>query len=462
MKNGAGRLVLSGDGIYSGPTTVNAGALEVRGNMADGNEAGAVVAGSQITVKSGATFTYGGSGAAVSGLTLENGSTFEVAVSGSTPSLQVADALALGGGTLKVTATATVSGSSPITIIANSGSFSGQFAGLPEGATVTAQPSGQLFKVSYGDGMTGADVTLTPQAAPPTTPVTRLSGPDRIDTAIAIAQNSYPGTDSAQAAVLARSDEFPDALAGTPLAKAKSGPLLINPTNVLDSRVLAEINRVLAPGATVYVLGGTAAITQTVADAITAAGYTVSRISGPERYATAVAIAQALGSPQPLLLATGTDFADALSAGSAAAKVGGAVLLTNGDVMPASTAAYLSARSGVTLFALGGPASRAAGNTASPVVGVDRFETSVKAAQQFFSSPTVLGVASGLAFPDALTGGAHIAKLGGPLVLTRPEALPASVNTYVVANAGTLTNAYVYGGTAAVSAAVVTTLTSII
>ena len=44
--------------------------------------------------------------------------------------------------------------------------------------------------------------------------------------------------------MLARSDLFPDALAGTPLACAQDAPLLITPAAALDSRVAAELRRV--------------------------------------------------------------------------------------------------------------------------------------------------------------------------------------------------------------------------
>ena len=90
--------------------------------------------------------------------------------------------------------------------------------------------------------------------------VTRLSGPDRFATAIAVSRDSFPEDDSAAAVVLARGDDpngFADALAGGPLAVDRDGPLLItNPDQLFDA-VAAEIDRVLPDGATVYLLGGT-------------------------------------------------------------------------------------------------------------------------------------------------------------------------------------------------------------
>ena len=93
--------------------------------------------------------------------------------------------------------------------------------------------------------------------------------------------------------------------------------------------------------------------------------------------------------------------------------------MTNANVMPAFTQQYLASRTGATIFALGGPAAAAGGApAANQIVGADRYATAVMTAQRFFPNPTAIGIASGEAFPDGLTGGAHIGKIGGPLLLT--------------------------------------------
>ena len=76
-----------------------------------------------------------------------------------------------------------------------------------------------------------------------------------------------PTTGSAQAVVLARADLFPDALAGAPLAVAKGGPLeltSLSGPSFIDPRTVTEIQRVLTPGKTIFVLGGPAAIVDNV------------------------------------------------------------------------------------------------------------------------------------------------------------------------------------------------------
>src|SRR5207302_1287006 len=107
---------------------------------------------------------------------------------------------------------------------------------------------------------------------------------------------------------------------------------------------------------------------------------------------------QGLGNPATVLEATGLGFADALSGGAAAAKVHGAILLTDGDAQAPDTAAYLAAHPSDTRYALGGPAAHA-DPAATEEVGRDRYETSAMVAEAFFPLPAIAGAADGLAFP---------------------------------------------------------------
>ena len=124
-------------------------------------------------------------------------------------------------------------------------------------------------------------------------------------------------------------------------------------------------------------------------------------------------------------------------------------MLTAGSSMPAVSQSYLNAHPGAR-FAIGGP-SAAADPAATPVVGFDRYDTGRKTALRFFTGPTVAGLASGTNFPDALSGGAHVGKKGGPLVLTDPFTLSGPTDAYLKANAASLATIFVYGGLNAVS-----------
>lgn len=281
--------------------------------------------------------------------------------------------------------------------------------------------------------------------------LTRLAGNNRDLTSVAASQNSFPSSGSARAVVLATDANYPDALAGTPLAVARHAPVLLTPPASLDPAVATEIQRVLARGSTVYILGGSAAVSQTVTSQVEALGYVVTREAGPDRFATALAIANALGHPSTVFEADGTTFQDALLAGPAAASAHGAILLTNGASMPAGTAAYLSAHPGFH-YAVGA-AAQGADPAATRVGGADAFATSVAVAHTFFAPSKVAGFASEVAYPDELSGSAHIGARGGPMILVPAgSALPASISSYLAAS--TITSGYVYGGSSAVASTV--------
>jgi hypothetical protein len=292
--------------------------------------------------------------------------------------------------------------------------------------------------------------------------VFRLNGGDRIATATTISGNSYPYDPATGdprftlTIVLARADDYADALAGAPLAALKQAPILLTSPTRLDPRTLAEMNRIMPFGttdATVYLLGGTTALNPGIETELRSHGYTTVRLAGADRYGTAVQVAGALGDPSTLLEVDGTSFADALAAGPAAARAHGAILLTNGRTPAPATAAYLLTHPGGTRYALGGPAA-AADPAATPIVGADRYDTAALVAQRFFAEPAAVGLVSGERFPDGLAGGAHIAASDAPLLLVKPTALPNSTESWLRDNAQTITSGYLYGGPATTTDAV--------
>lgn len=283
------------------------------------------------------------------------------------------------------------------------------------------------------------------------TGVSRQFGTDRVGTAVEVSRNGFPsagsGAGEAGAVLLANAFSFPDALVGTPLAVERNAPLLLTGGSALDERVVAEVQRVLAPGRTVFLLGGGGVLDPSFDQQLTDLGYVVRRLAGLNRYETAVAVADELDQVDNLLVATGLNYPDALSAGAAAAAVNGAILLTSDDTVPTATANYLAA-SGADRVAIGGPASRALPD-APAIVGASRTQTAVLVANAYFQSPTVFGVASATNFPDALAGGADIGRAGGPLLLTSPSALSADVADWITATDPQA--ARLYGGTGAVT-----------
>jgi putative cell wall-binding protein len=294
--------------------------------------------------------------------------------------------------------------------------------------------------------------------------ITRLAGATRIETAVEISRDQFDAG-LAPGAVLARADDFADALAGAALAESVGGPVLLTDRSALPSATRAELQRVTIPAGVVYVLGGPGAIDEAVVSEIQSMGRRVQRISGADRFGTAAAVARELPAPSRVFVVNGGAFADALGASSPSAARGMPVLLTARDSVPPATRAFLQDNNISEAVVVGGAAVVADAVTTqldslvgavTRVAGADRYATAAAVAEAFFAKGKPIGLASGERFPDALAGGRRMGALGGPLVLTPPNqlAVPDAI--------GALNppRALVFGGTGAVSDQAITELRS--
>lgn len=236
----------------------------------------------------------------------------------------------------------------------------------------------------------------------------RLSGLDRYGTAANAFRAAFPCVDSA---VLARGDDYADALSASYLAGRLRTGILLTRSDVLEAPVVAALQ---ASGVrTVYVVGGTTAVTDAVATAIsnlptftcnagapTGVNFSVTRLGGETRYATN---AQVVTHPGPAAVGAMT----LAQAGVFSLPVQGATVAD-----PKRTAIVVSG--------LNYPDAMAAGPVAS---------AGARQAGMGFSTPG-----------------------GFPIILTDPTSLSPSAATALV-NLG-IGNVLIMGGTAAMSSAV--------
>lgn len=201
--------------------------------------------------------------------------------------------------------------------------------------------------------------------------VKEVSGADRYETAAAVAAAAanVAGVGSFQnsrTAIIATGNSYPDALAAGPWSYSDRLPVLLTDSNTLSASAEAALGTLAIQR--VVILGGTAAVSAGVADAIAAKGIAVQRISGANRNATAAALAGTLiatpvdggagWSSTAFTLASGTNFPDALAASQVGAKNVAPIVLTDAGV-PAESAAYLAATASVTnaVYVMGGTAA---------------------------------------------------------------------------------------------------------
>ena len=222
----------------------------------------------------------------------------------------------------------------------------------------------------------------------------------------------------------------------------------------------------------VMIAGGTGVVSPQVESDLDALAGSVTRLAGPDRYATAVELSKAHfptpgGEGPPAYIATGENFPDALAGGPAAAYWGGPILLVHRNSIPAVTAAELTRLNPEWIDILGGAGvvstgveTALAGYTDGELYrtwGTDRYATAAEISQTTFDPGVdAVYIATGSKFPDALAGGPAAARRGAPILLVQRDHIP----TATAAELDRLDPAeiYILGGTGVVAPGVETAL----
>lgn len=281
--------------------------------------------------------------------------------------------------------------------------------------------------------------------------VTRIAGADRIETSLKIADHlkATLAVEKFSTVIVASALNFPDALTGSYLAAVKDAPILLT-REAAHVEVCSYIEANLAPGGTVYILGGESAVSADFESSLTAEGITAKRLAGSDRFGTNLAILEEAGvtAEQEILICTATGFADSLSA--SAAKL--PILLVH-NTLSADQQAFLATTSGKFVI-IGGEAAVSAqleaeldtlGDVAR-VGGANRYETSVLVAERFVFQPNAVILAYARNYPDGLCGGPLAVSMNAALILT-DNYDPTVADAYVEG----LTSGIVVGGAGLIS-----------
>ena len=183
------------------------------------------------------------------------------------------------------------------------------------------------------------------------------------------------------------------------------------------------------------------------------------RIGGKDRYETAIQISKVGWEDKSkfAVLATGQDFPDALCAAPLAKKLGAPILLNTKSKLLPEVEQELRRLKVEEIIIVGGPGviSEDVLNTLNTmnvkctrIYGVNRYETSIKVAQQLDKSNEI-AVVTGDNYPDAISISSIAAQKGMPILLTGKNNLPNSVAEYLKNN--TIETSYVIGGNDVVS-----------
>jgi putative cell wall-binding protein len=166
---------------------------------------------------------------------------------------------------------------------------------------------------------------------------------------------------------------------------------------------------------------------------------TVTRLAGADRYSTAVSIAQASFQPgvAKVYVSSGLDFPDALSGAPVAAMNGAPILLVRPTSIPSVVIDELKRLRPQQIIVLGGAGAvsekvRAqlgalTSGSVTRVAGSDRYATSAAISRASFSASSVVYLATGDGFPDALSGAPVAGMNKHPVLLVKRDSIPAPV-----------------------------------
>lgn len=305
--------------------------------------------------------------------------------------------------------------------------------------------------------------------APQPERVFRLAGGSRIETAIEVSKAAFPDDRSSRHVFVASAASWPDALAGAAMAGAFDGSLLLTKRGGrMESSVRGELRRVLRQDGTAWFMGGSAAMPHAK---LGGAGerHRVRRVGGGDRYGTTALAAGHVANHRgqgTAVLASGSDYVDALPMLAAAAANDWPVLLTPRDRLGADAERFLRQRRIHTIHAAGPEAKLSARavdeagalprvRTVERHFGATRHHTSAVVGNRFFETPRNFVVATGANWPDALVAAPYAGNhLGGPVLLAQQDSLTDPLADYVRGRRAPGARALVTGGTAALGSGV--------
>ncbi len=291
----------------------------------------------------------------------------------------------------------------------------------------------------------------------------RLAGGTALSTMRKI---STEGFSTSRYAVIASSAGYWDALSASALAGAYECPVLLTSPNSLSWDAESEILRLGVQRA--FVVGGTSAVSQNVQDYLESLGTAVTRIAGNTAVGTSLAVYEFAKDKwgSDAIVASSASYHDALSiAPYAYAKKAPIILAQGGDKQLSVKGARLLKDASVgRVVVVGGPAAVAASVESSQLAGKScvrlggntAYGTSKLVANWCIGqgmSASKAGIATGKSYHDALAGAALCGKNNAVLCLV-DEGKEACVNGVLAPNKNKMLAAYVFGGTQAVSDAV--------
>ena len=184
--------------------------------------------------------------------------------------------------------------------------------------------------------------------------VERIAGRNRYSTSMAIAEKVREKSDDKKSVILVSGQNFADALSVSSLSTKNSTPIVLSEAGSLPSESKKTINGWNLEKLTV--VGGRNSVSDSVMKSVNAKS--VSRIAGKSRYSTSVEVAKAAyGKAGSVLMASGENAADALSAGAVTAKLQRPLILVSKNSLSQELKEFIKTNSIANVTILGGEGS---------------------------------------------------------------------------------------------------------
>lgn len=267
----------------------------------------------------------------------------------------------------------------------------------------------------------------------------RISGKNRISTAISAAKNAYP--EGTKTVILVSGDTFADALSANSLVKKYDAPMVLTNSSKLSAETESYIsdNKV----ENIYIVGGFGSVSEEISKTLEGKEIKVERIAGKDRYDTSLEVLKAnidvKSDDNDIIIANGNVFADALAASSVSTNEGTSIVLTNGKTLDKNISDYIVSSKELIddVYLIGGKNSVADSVIngidleTERISGKDRVATSIAIAKKFFDDSYNMVLADGRNFPDALSSGAISMKKSAPIILNDSNSINAQITNFV-------------------------------
>lgn len=283
----------------------------------------------------------------------------------------------------------------------------------------------------------------------------RLAGESAADTSARIATEAFP--EGSEWVVIARDDDFADAMSATGLAGVLNAPIVLTDRYSLSDAAARAVQTLGAKKA--YIIGGTGAIPGDIEGSLATFGcQTQDRIFGYDSWDTSTECAKKIAehggnSDGNAVVAMSTNFQDALSISSYAYKYQVPIFLetdeAHGRQLTEAAVSAIKELSG-TIYVPGGNGAVPQASVeevfgkqrVARLSGWDGYDTSNQIAtymvERGLLSPSTICLASGAPGPkgvDALAGAALAGKAGGVVLLTNVNPRFGSISTTTIEGA---------------------------